>query len=85
MMLQDCICCDAQTMLRILCHGGINTLLGNDSKQVNLTVEISIWDSIVVTPLEKAVYAEGENEETENAGVKMEMDLPDLVKQEATA
>ena len=41
-------------MLRILCHGGINALLGNDSKQVNLTVEISIWDSVVVTPLEKA-------------------------------
>lgn len=57
----DSISTAAQTMLRLLCHGGINTLLNNDGKNIDVTAEVTIWDSVVVTPLEKA-FEEDENE-----------------------
>ena len=67
-------------MLRILSHGGINTLLCNNGKQVNITGEISIWDNVVVTPLEKAYLGPEDGEIIDVKTEVVSTSVPELIK-----
>ncbi|KAL3090724.1 hypothetical protein niasHT_022052 [Heterodera trifolii] len=52
----DTICSTAQTLLRIILHGGTEQLFAGEGTST-VSTEMSIWENVVITPLEKA-YSE---------------------------
>lgn len=47
------VCLTAQTILRILSHGGHRKLLAIEAGRATVT-DISVWDGVVISPLERA-------------------------------
>ncbi|XP_078527535.1 interleukin enhancer-binding factor 2 [Lissotriton helveticus] len=62
---QDMVCFTAQTLVRILSHGGYRHILGQEGDASYLATEMSTWDGIIVTPSEKAYEKPPEKKEEE--------------------
>jgi len=69
---QDKVCYTAQTLLRVLSHGGYKNVIGVEG-DASITTHVSVYGNVVVTPSEKA-YEKSKDETATAAPEAMEVD-----------